>query len=497
MLKRPNIAIFLLAALGIALRLYRLDHLSLWLDEATSIEQANRPVYEILNSKGFDSHTPPFYYLLLHYWFTVLPVSAWSLRLLSALIDTGSILMVYAAFSRLFKPNKSPALLTACLYTFSPFAIYYAQEGRMYSLLMFLVLAAFYFAIRLRDNELGWQGTLLVLCCCVSGVYTHYYFILFLAALTTAILLDASGFKGKRLHWLGLMFLVALCFLPWLKIVLSLAASEGQTFRRFTLLVIPYAFFRFSAGYAVLPLNYNTKDNIPLALSAHWPELSSYFIFFGLLSLWSLAKLRKSRPGTILLLLLPLFLPAALALLISIKVPMLGERYLCVSFPFFIALLASGLQTLKDRPWGKAAACLPVLFFIYGSAQYYLNPSFGKTEWKQAAAVISQRDPEAALFFRPDHVRGLLDYYLPQTPKHSAALLGQSSAAQPGPGLTYWLIERGTETSLIHELLPNRVELLEEQLFPLENGIRLFYLRSTASGPLEHEPPPMNNTTSE
>jgi 4-amino-4-deoxy-L-arabinose transferase-like glycosyltransferase len=488
LLKRPNIAIFLLAALGLTLRLYRLDHLSLWLDEATSIEQANRPAYEILYSKGFDSHTPPFYYLLLHYWFAALPPTAWGLRLLSALIDTGSILLVYAAFSRLFKPNKSLALITAGLYTFSPFAIYYAQEGRMYSLVMFLVSVAFYCAIRLRDNELRWEGALLLLCCCVSGVYTHYYFILFLAALTLAILLDTSGFKGKRLYWLGLMFLVGLCFLPWLKVVLSLAASEGQTFRRFTLSVIPYAFFRFSAGYAVLPLNYNTKDNIPQALLAHWPELSSYFLFFGLLSLWSLAKLRKSHPQTILLLLLPLFLPAAIALLISIKVPMLGERYLCVSFPFFIALLASGLQDLKEQPWGRIAACLSILFFIYGTAQYYFNPSFGKTEWKQAATVISQRDPEAPLFFRPDHVRGLLDYYLPRTPKHCATLLARSSAAQLGPGLTYWLIERGTETSLIHELVPLHAALLEEQLFPLENGIRLFYLRNTASRPLAHEP---------
>ena len=61
--------------LGLVVRLIGLGHQSLWLDEMTSIQIASMPLGQILIGRGFDNHTPPLYYVLLHLFGQITPLT--------------------------------------------------------------------------------------------------------------------------------------------------------------------------------------------------------------------------------------------------------------------------------------------------------------------------------------------------------------------------------------------------------------------------------------
>ncbi len=132
-----------LMILGTLLRFWDLPKQSLWLDEFTSIQFASLPLHDLFSGKGFNWHTPPFYYIALHFWGRLFPLTEIGLRLFSLTCDLACIPVCYFAFlefsrGKLAEHRKSIAIAGAMLYTVSPFAIYYAQDGRMYTLLMLL-----------------------------------------------------------------------------------------------------------------------------------------------------------------------------------------------------------------------------------------------------------------------------------------------------------------------------------------------------------------------
>ncbi len=141
---RPWWLLLLLAAL--VLRLVGLEARGLWLDEAVSIRVASRSLLDIASGSGFDKHTPPFYYLLLHLWLYLLPATELGIRLLSVLTDVVNVALIYHTFGRQY--SRRVGLISAALYTCAPFSIYFAQEGRMYPLLVLLALVTYAFALR-------------------------------------------------------------------------------------------------------------------------------------------------------------------------------------------------------------------------------------------------------------------------------------------------------------------------------------------------------------
>ena len=76
----------LLAILAVAVlfRLYEIDSLDIWVDEANAILTAREPLPVLLAKLKLDS-SPPFFYLLLHGWIVVFGDGAAALRGLSVL----------------------------------------------------------------------------------------------------------------------------------------------------------------------------------------------------------------------------------------------------------------------------------------------------------------------------------------------------------------------------------------------------------------------------
>ncbi|MBI4492101.1 MAG: glycosyltransferase family 39 protein [Chloroflexi bacterium] len=113
---------------GAAIRLFWLDRLSIWLDEAFSIWLARQPIAEILTHGG-DIH-PPLYYVLLHYWLAIGDSELWA-RMLSAILGSLTIIATYHLGRLLGSASTGPG--AAWLLAVSPWHVWYSQEARMYA----------------------------------------------------------------------------------------------------------------------------------------------------------------------------------------------------------------------------------------------------------------------------------------------------------------------------------------------------------------------------
>ena len=233
---RPPVILWIVL-LALGLRLARLAFQPLWWDEGWSLYFATTDVRSMLELTAVDIH-PPLYYLLLHLWIQVLGSGAIAVRLLSVLIGTATVPLLYATGRRLL--GERGGLLAAFLLAVSAFHIYYSQEVRMYGLVTLLGLAAFYFALRWESGnwEIGrlgnWVGYVLA---ATAALYTQYYAAFLLLALNLVVLFywlklpslgrgksspplgegegSAQG-RGNLLPWLSAQLAVALLYLPWL-----------------------------------------------------------------------------------------------------------------------------------------------------------------------------------------------------------------------------------------------------------------------------------------
>ena len=140
-------AVAALVLLALALRVFWLDHQSLWFDEGWSWYVATRPwgaLWDIL--RQVDSH-PPLYYASLKIWLALAGQSDFSLRFLSVMAGTLAVPVVYVLGRRLL-PRDSMALAAALCLAVSPPHIVYSQEVRMYAWAVTLTGLSVYWMLR-------------------------------------------------------------------------------------------------------------------------------------------------------------------------------------------------------------------------------------------------------------------------------------------------------------------------------------------------------------
>ncbi|MGZ4883597.1 MAG: glycosyltransferase family 39 protein, partial [Halobacteriota archaeon] len=143
-------ALLVIVLLGTFLRVYNLGAHSLGTDDTWSVWIAPQDISSILRYTAADVH-PPLYYVVLHFWTAYLGTSELTLKLLSIIFGVAAIPVLYLVGRELF--DTRAGLLAAFLLAVSSFNIRYAQEVRMYSLLVFLGVLSMYFFIRLTRHR--------------------------------------------------------------------------------------------------------------------------------------------------------------------------------------------------------------------------------------------------------------------------------------------------------------------------------------------------------
>src|SRR5262249_6975953 len=119
-------------------------------------------------------------------WIGLAGDSEWALRTPSALAGAAAVVAIYLA-AREIRPLTSYPLLAALLFAVSPFALWYAQDAKVYSLLL-LVVALELWAL-LRALRRGGRAGLPALAMAIVSVFVHRLALLVAAASALAYLI--------------------------------------------------------------------------------------------------------------------------------------------------------------------------------------------------------------------------------------------------------------------------------------------------------------------
>lgn len=349
-----------LTLIATVLRLYHLGINSLWIDEAWSLFASSQPWHLI----PFSDIHPPLYYWLLKIGVMVFGQDEWGIRMVSALLGIIAVPLTYLLGKEI--AGRNIGLFAAAMMTFSPMAIYYSQEARMYTLVMVLFILFMIMLLRgLREQSL-WQWLALAV---VSALvqWTHYFMVVPVLVVWLFLLVH----NNEKPVWFGFLAYLVYSFpliIPFTKALYTKVSLEGST--------------------AVL-----TGIDIIIQPIIHWSSTPSYFaaffvIFaaFGVINL--LFKQRKEVVDVVLVLFATTFIGAyALSFMM-----MIHERYFLFLLPLFFILIGCGLLMVisqistRDRTTTALIAILFVAISAVPLADYYTTPQ--KADWSGHNQVV-------------------------------------------------------------------------------------------------------------
>ncbi|MFZ1289737.1 MAG: glycosyltransferase family 39 protein [Melioribacteraceae bacterium] len=233
-MKKNNLILLLVIIIvGSFLRFYKLNYQSLWLDELVTMTVVDLPtVADVLKiTTDADIH-PPGFYILLHYWIKTFGNTETQLKMISVIAGILSIISIYFFAKKLFSWKEG--LISAAILSVAWFPIYYSQEARAYSLLLFcsMLSVMFYWEIFQKfyfDKPLKIINVIFYVLSIIVLTYIHY-FGLYLVGLEGLGLLIIATYRKKYFKELIQIYLIpVLIYIPWLPLMkMQFLGDDGQ-----------------------------------------------------------------------------------------------------------------------------------------------------------------------------------------------------------------------------------------------------------------------------
>lgn len=344
------------------LRLWNLTETCLWFDEIFSIHAAAHDWNSLFQFVAQDLIHPPLFYVLLKIWITIGDESLFWLRLFPVLFSIIALVPFYL-ICRQLKINFPATAIALSLFAANGALIKYAQEVRMYAVL--LCFSLFSLWLFLRFFNLGKNFAALVIVN-ILLVYTHYFGWFVVLSEVAAILI----FQRIKIRQILIMFAItASSFAPWVFAVWQASKSNAD--------------FSQNLGWA-------SKPNLPVIFQfvfdliepfyyqqTNFDKSSIFFITVPLLLIFIAASAfylpnRKNESEidkrNIDLLLIFALTPVILAFFASRALPVSiwGTRHLIVVFAPFLILTAIVIN--KISVLYLKLAVLALVFWLTGIA---------------------------------------------------------------------------------------------------------------------------------
>jgi len=360
---------FLLAAvlLGLALRLYKVDFQSLWLDELYSIvptNPSNSASHVIEYSKG---DQPPFFFLLLHFWFKISQYTEYSARIFSSIIGVFGIISIYFLGTEL--GGKQTGIFASFLLAVNHFHIHYSQDVRFYGLLFLMSSLSYLFFIRSLRNQ-NFSNVAFYTLTTAGLLYTHYFSFFILAAQAFTFVYVVFRENNLKLFLVGFTAFALVCFsyLPWFQVIFDDLYDVLPHIKQVDI------FFVFKFLY-----NYYGKDAFTLTM------LLGLFVFF----LKSKYLADKRRELVVLIgawMLITYSLPYIRSILVS---PMIEYRYTIISFPAWMILFSLGWGALRTT---RAKSIFLILILTSSMTNLFLMRRYyskiTKEQWREVSNYV-------------------------------------------------------------------------------------------------------------
>jgi len=394
-------------AVGLALRAWTSS--PMWLDEALTANIAALGLDDLRSALQRDG-APPLYYALLSAWSSVVGESDVALRSLSAVFSAAALVVVY----RIGRRRGGPTVATAALVLMatSPFAIRYATEARMYSLVALIVALGWLALVNLLDAP-AWRWSVATGACSGLLLLTHYwgFYLLTVVAVALAVL----GWRRPHRRRPALIALAsiavgsAVLFGPWLPTFIfqirhtgtPWGAPPGPVEVTFTTLV-DFGGGPFPEGQA---------------LAAILCGLALLGLFGAAVDARRIELDLRTRPGV-----RADFLIAAAALLLGVAVGFATQsawasRYTSIAFPLVILVAAYGIRSFGDR---RVAAGVLAVAALLGTIGGVRNVVTERTQARETAAEVAAAGGSAGdvVVYCPDQIAPDVHRALPDGLEH-------------------------------------------------------------------------------
>jgi len=467
--------------LALALRLYHLTSTALWHDEAFSVLMVKYPLKEMLYRLTLDVH-PPGYYLAFFGWDKLFGNSLFSLRFFSVIFGLLAIFAAYYLIKVAFKKTRLAYWALAAM-AVSPFMIFYAQEGRMYSLGLFLLLAAavcLWQAIKTK-KVLCW---ILFIIFSAAACYTHYYLLfgVFALFLFLIYMIFKQENKAYLIKWtVGSIIGLIILYLPWIKYFYAQLSQVQESYwiPKMSLWSVPNTLVNLLSG-GNWPIGEHNWYLGAIAIIA--------ILYFLIQGSRYLVKVNK-KAGVLIL--LSFVTPFVIAILLSLKQSLYLDRYFIFITPCYLIILVAGIYSLKS----KLVKTVVMIFFCFTMLFSYLNfwadsDIKNKPGMAKAAEYINQNHQgDDKILITSSFVFFTFKYYnqtnqqpylyAPGELSHfsGTALLSEKDITKDfnefaGPGDAVWLINT-TGFGNFQPVLPhNWQQEMQQQVFPDSNSVK-------------------------
>jgi hypothetical protein len=387
--------------LYVAARLWRLKGSCLWFDELFSVHAARHTWGELWRFVAADLIHPPLFYALLKVWVAGGESLYW-LRLFPVVASVAAVvpLLLLARELKLGTAATNVALLVAAA---NGYLIKYAQEVRMYGLLLLLTLTSLWLFARLLNKEGKAVGLLLALFFVnLLLVYTHYYGWLVVAC--EAAFLALRGRRrlgGFMLTMCGL----GLAYVPWVLACVRAAGGGGGLAQNIGWIGRP------GAGdlvelFALFNQPFYFRQSSADPLFVRFGALLGLLLVGLPVAVLIFKRLRRRdevddvESKTVEFLLLFTAVPVALALAASYVLPqsVWGTRHLIVAAGPYALLAGLALGRLRPAWWRAAALLLLCCWMALVGALNLVRrePAYVWCAWEGLAASAARderRDP--------------------------------------------------------------------------------------------------------
>jgi mannosyltransferase len=402
------ICLCLLTLLGLGLRFYRLSNQSFWMDEVSSMINARVSLDQITELSSALNNSLPTYFLLLR------PLVGQTnehievrARAPSALAG-GLTVPVFVLLMYRWHRRWTPAFVSGLLVALNPLLLWYSQEARSYSLMLFFgILALLFYELAWADGKTGWWlGYVLA---ALVSFFLHKTGLIF-----CAVALAWHGWEvlARRRGWSSL-WPHALVIAGALAVVGMKSHPPLEELRRSgSILELGYTAMTFLGGYSFGPSLTDIQSFGPMqAISRHPVQVAILLAMIFLLALLATAKGRS-------------VFKAKETLLIASGIGVVAVASLVSAFPFnirytlpalfgmlgLIGFLVSTLRPMLKR--GVFFALLSVA--IWADYQWFYFPSYGKGDSRAVAKWLStHQDRVKTWTVLPDYLVASLEFYLP------------------------------------------------------------------------------------
>jgi len=390
--------------LGILLRFYGIENQSLWWDEGYSYDLAND-----INDVGIHAFSAKYQgnaialssdktQVLFHILVSFLPKSwapEWRMRFWSAITASLTLIFILLIVFKL-DFNLITKLLILIFASFSPFHIYYAQEGRPYALLLFVLTIFIYCIYKYPNIKTYFEKLLISVTIILLGMIQ---FIGLVLPFSYTVYLVAKKKNRQYLYWWVQLWVF--CTILLSPIIFLVFMHHSSPLPRQDILIrhYLYACYCFLVGFTLGPSNYELHLNQGFSILIKYLPTMIAVLFSISISLITCLRTVIQKRKNIILYFVSFIILILLGIAYLLKIIPLYPRHLIVLFPFFILMLAYGIGSIKNSLIRNITIVIVILLLIRSDFNYYFNKNYYKDDIRTVAQIIMENELDGDVIY--------------------------------------------------------------------------------------------------